>query len=964
MALVVTLLGSGAASADPGKSAPPGQARVKTSQSDRQPTTGRTATAVGAAPKAAARTTSAAAGERSGPPAQAARLVLSPRRTFVTPGERVTYSAVAFDTAGRRIGDVTTRTSFSIAFSGSAGSMARKTSSCTGATCSGSHLGRFTVTGTLTIGTTSVRGTAELQVVPKPRRPAPAPTLATIEIRPASATIDPGGQVTYVVLGYDRNQRSLGDVTALTTFSISPDGSCAGARCTATLPGAHTVTAVVRSAKGAITDRADLFVRSAPATPPTPTPAPPALSPSPASPPPPPSGPVPPPTPPPGPMNVQVAALRIVGMAPAMTAGGTVTYAATGLDRSGRPIADLTAATVFDITAPGRCDGRTCTATRAGSYTVVGTATTQGTTFRGTTTLRVVPGPLDRLSLTPAQTSLLAGQDVSFRAEGSDAYGNVSDVTDRATFTMTAPGTCSGDSCTATKAQRYAVTGRVSEGGQSVAATAVVDVAPGPLAQLQLDPPSAVAKARTDITFRAYGSDSYGNRLAEVTDATTLTVGPNGTCTARSCAVSALGPHVVTAAADLGSGAVTTEAKVLVVATDITAVRLNPRSAEIRPEQRATFTAIGIGGGGDFVADVTPYTALAISPDGSCTDQTCTAVELGKHSVTATVRMSNAALTEVVPVEVVPKGRVSDQVAGEVATIQVSPKTAEADSGAGVTYVATGVDQNGTPVADLTERTTFTITPDGSCSGPVCIAVTPGPHTVTGTFDGVVANAAGQAAGITLARFSAAHADPRALAAPVLTGQATVEYRAGPGSCLVAPPDLTDLNTATQPADNGKASVRVSGTFAARFAACEVVVVVDGRTVEDVTTIRDDGTIAAVTTIATGPTPRSGTVEVMAIDGRTLKQVAFPIPLSPPGGPNWLLWLLLALVLAFAAMVANSARHRRQRRWVAQHVAVSPMAAQAVVNAGRDPDSGPSLGVRLVTRSERPSIDFSTKEER
>lgn len=961
--LVVTLLGSGAALADPGKAQPAGRDRATVSEPEPGAMTARPPTAAGAASPATARPVRPPSGERAGPPSRAARLVLSPARTFVTPGQRLTYSAVAFDASGRRIGDVTTRTRFSIAFTASAGSSARTTGSCTAATCSASHLGRYTVTGALTIGSTSVRGTAQLQVVPKPRRPAPTPRLATIEIRPASATIDPGGQVTYVVQGYDRKQRPLGDVTARTTFSISPDGSCSDARCTATLPGRHTVTGVVRSPQGAITDQADLYVRAAPDPSPAPGPTPPpAPGPTPPPDPTPTPPPVPPPTPPPGPLSIPVAAVRIVGMVPTIPAGGTVSYAAVGLDRSARPIVDLTATTVFDITAPGRCEGRTCTATRAGSFTVVGTATTPAGTFRGSTTLLVVPGPLDQLSLTPARASVEAGQSTTFQAEGSDVYGNVRDVTDRATFTMTAPGRCTGDSCTATRAQRYVVTGRVVEGGREVSGSAVVDVAAGPLARLQLDPPFAVATARSKVGFRAYGSDSHGNRLAEVTDQTTLVIGPDGTCTDRTCSVSALGPHVVTASADLGQDTVTTEAKLLVVATDIVELRLNPRSAQIRPDQGATFTAVGLGAAGDFVADLTGYTVFAISPDGSCTAQTCTASELGEHAVTATLSTSSGAITDVVSVAVIPPGRVPDEAPGEIANIQVSPRTAEADSGAGITYIAIGVDPHGTPVADLTEQTTFTIAPDGSCSGAVCVAVTPGPHTITGTFDGVVAPAAGQGVGITLAR-SSIGTRPGALPALTLTAEATVDVRAGPGSCLLAPPDLTDLTATTQPADDEKTSVQVHGAFDG-FAACDVVVVVDGRTVEDVTTIRDDGTIVAVTTIPTGPTERSSTVEVTAIDGRTLKQVGFSIPLSPPSGPSWYLWLLLALVLAFAAMVAGSARGRRQRRWVAQHVSVTPMAVQGQVTAGRDPDSSPSLGIRLVTRSEPPSIDITTEEDR
>lgn len=63
-----------------------------------------------------------------------------------------------------------------------------------------------------------------------------------ILISPASATIVAGASQVYTAEGFDAAGRSLGDVTAATTFTIAPDGSCSGNLCTATAAGAHTVT--------------------------------------------------------------------------------------------------------------------------------------------------------------------------------------------------------------------------------------------------------------------------------------------------------------------------------------------------------------------------------------------------------------------------------------------------------------------------------------------------------------------------------------------------------------------------------------------------------------------------------------------------------------------------------------------------------------------------------------------------
>jgi hypothetical protein len=66
--------------------------------------------------------------------------------------------------------------------------------------------------------------------------------LHRVVLSPASATITVGGSQTYTATGYDWDNKSLGDVTSATTFSIRPNGSCTGNTCTAVAVGAHTVT--------------------------------------------------------------------------------------------------------------------------------------------------------------------------------------------------------------------------------------------------------------------------------------------------------------------------------------------------------------------------------------------------------------------------------------------------------------------------------------------------------------------------------------------------------------------------------------------------------------------------------------------------------------------------------------------------------------------------------------------------
>ena len=64
-----------------------------------------------------------------------------------------------------------------------------------------------------------------------------------ITISPSTSSITANGSRAYLVTAFDSANNSFGDVTSSSTFSILPDGSCTGSSCTATIAGAHTVTA-------------------------------------------------------------------------------------------------------------------------------------------------------------------------------------------------------------------------------------------------------------------------------------------------------------------------------------------------------------------------------------------------------------------------------------------------------------------------------------------------------------------------------------------------------------------------------------------------------------------------------------------------------------------------------------------------------------------------------------------------
>src|SRR5205823_4303741 len=173
---------------------------------------------------------------------------------------------------------------------------------------------------------------------------------------------------------------------------ISPDGSCAGASCTATRTGPHTVTATVAgvSATASIT--------------------------------------------------VSPAALDHLAVSPAsatMTSRGSVVYAADARDQYDNSIGDVTATTTFTITPNGSCTGATCTASRAGSHIVTGTKS--GKT--GTASLQVLAGSSNHILISPTNATTAAGSSQAYTAQSFDNAGNlIGDVTSSTHFEITPDG--------------------------------------------------------------------------------------------------------------------------------------------------------------------------------------------------------------------------------------------------------------------------------------------------------------------------------------------------------------------------------------------------------------------------------------------------------------------------------------------------------------------------------------------
>ena len=417
-----------------------------------------------------------------------------------------------------------------------------------------------------------------------------------IAIAPKTATVAAGVGQAYTATGFDQFNNSRGVVTGTTTFTITPNGSCSGSTCQATIAGAHTVTGT----NAGKTDTATLTVNAGAPTSIT-------LSPS----------------------------------SSTVLAGATQTYTATATDQFGNPLGDVTAQTTFSISPNGSCTANTCSATVAGAHTVTGT----NGSATGQATLTVKVAALDHMVLSPADATIASGGSQTYTVEGFDVYGNSrGDITfGTTTYSITPDGSCTSNVCTATVSGSHTV--KATRGAKN--ATAILHVTPGGTASIVISPDRQHARAGAGVTYTAQAFDSIGNSLGDVTSETTFSISPDGSCTANTCSATVAGAHTVTGT----DGSFTDDASMTVTPEALDHMVLSPADATIASGGSQTYTVEGFDVYGNSRGDITfGTTTYSITPDGSCTSNVCTATVSGNHTVKATRGAKNAtAILHVTP---------------------------------------------------------------------------------------------------------------------------------------------------------------------------------------------------------------------------------------------------------------------------------------------------------------------------
>jgi hypothetical protein len=268
--------------------------------------------------------------------------------------------------------------------------------------------------------------------------------------------------------------------------------------------------------------------------------------------------------------------------------------------------------------------------------------------------------------------------------------------------------------------------------GTTIRATADLEVVPGTLDRLVLDPTSGSIAAGASQAYTATGFDAHGNRLGDLTAKTAFSISPNGYCSGASCTATTIGRHTVTGT--VNGTTISATANLQLVPTPLVHLVLDPASGSIGTGASQAYTATGFDAAGNRLGDLTAKTAFSISPDGSCAGASCTATRIGSHTVTGTVGQGGGRRSI--------SGTADLQlVATRLVHLKLDPTGGSIGTGASQAYTATGFDAAGNGLGNFTAKTAFTIHPNGSCTGASCTATKTGPHTITGTVNGTTISA-------------------------------------------------------------------------------------------------------------------------------------------------------------------------------------------------------------------------------
>lgn len=279
---------------------------------------------------------------------------------------------------------------------------------------------------------------------------------------------------------------------------------------------------------------------------------------------------------------------------------------------------------------------------------------------------------------------------------------------------------CRLDGSSVTTAGSCTVTASTTVRGVLVQKTFTIQIVPGPVASMSLEPPTATVTQGSAVTFGISAVDAYGNAID--TAAATLTSSRGAdTIDGHTVTFSGAGTHAITAT--LQGGIAT--ADVEVVAGPVSTLLIRPQNEVVTQGDSITFTITGTDAGGNPV-DTTAAALTSSGPD-AIDGHTITFSGAGPRLIVAALDGIETATSVLV-------------LPGPLATLSLTPSSETVVEGGTTVFRLTGADAAGNPV-DV-DAATLTSTASTDVVDRHLISFSgAGVRTVTATLNGVTTTA-------------------------------------------------------------------------------------------------------------------------------------------------------------------------------------------------------------------------------
>jgi hypothetical protein len=267
---------------------------------------------------------------------------------------------------------------------------------------------------------------------------------------------------------------------------------------------------------------------------------------------------------------------------------------------------------------------------------------------------------------------------------------------------------------------------------QGTATLEVTQPEPGQPYLLLLEPRETTIVLGESVTYAARAVGYDNNDLGVVTGQTDFSMRlpdqPPTACQGATCTPTEVGDYLVTGALK-DQPKVTGTATLHVIRPPPDHLVLDPNDKTIELGRGQQYTAQAVAADGMPLGDVTGHTRFSMQlqdqPPTACQAATCTPTEAGDYTVTGRFTFGDRTV----------QGTAALHVIKPPHHLVLKPSEQTIRLGLGQRFRAYAVAEDGEVLGEVTDRTSFAITPSGACQEAACTPTQLGDHTVTGILN-------------------------------------------------------------------------------------------------------------------------------------------------------------------------------------------------------------------------------------